>query len=55
MLAEGQARNALPPLDHNSFGIILSAIIRQMIAECVTRGHVPDIIRPFSIVRFEQE
>lgn len=40
---------------HNSIGIILSAITGQTIAEYVTKGYVPDIIRPFSIARFEQE
>jgi glycine oxidase len=40
---------------HNSIGIILSAITGKTIAECVTNGHVPDIIRPFSVARFEYE
>ncbi len=40
---------------HNSIGIILSAITGQTIAECVTNGHVPDIISPFSVTRFEHE
>ncbi len=40
---------------HNSIGIMLSAITGQTIAECVTTDHVPDIIRPFSVARFEHE
>jgi glycine oxidase len=40
---------------HNSIRIILSAITGQTIAECVTRRYIPDIIRPFSITRFEHE
>jgi glycine oxidase len=40
---------------HNSIGITLSAITGQTIAECVSNGHVPNIIRPFSVARFEHE
>jgi glycine oxidase len=40
---------------HNSIGTILSAITGQMIAECVIRKYVPDIIRPFSVTRFEHK
>jgi glycine oxidase len=40
---------------HNSIGIMLSAITGETIAECVTTGHVPNIIRPFSVARFEHE
>jgi glycine oxidase len=40
---------------HNSIGIMLSAITGQTIAECVSNGHVPEIIRPFSVTRFERE
>ncbi len=47
--------NVTLAIGHNSTGIILSAITGQTIAECVTRRDVPDIIRPFSVARFEQK
>ncbi|MBV9230377.1 MAG: glycine oxidase ThiO [Chloroflexi bacterium] len=37
---------------HNSVGIMLSAITGQTIAEYVATGHIPDLIRPFSLERF---
>jgi glycine oxidase len=37
---------------HNSVGIMLSAITGQTIAEYVATGHIPAIIRPFSLERF---
>jgi glycine/D-amino acid oxidase-like deaminating enzyme len=39
---------------HNSTGIILSAITGQAIAEYVTAGHIPTIMRPFSRERFSR-
>jgi glycine oxidase len=50
-----QWENVTLATGHNSVGIILSAITGQMIAECVARSYVPDIIHPFSITRFEKE
>ena len=44
--------NVLVAAGHNSVGIILSAITGQCIAEMVTTGHVPPLIRPFSAQRF---
>jgi glycine oxidase len=38
---------------HNSVGIILSAITGSAITEYVTTGHIPEIIRPFLLERFE--
>lgn len=40
---------------HNSVGIILSAITGKVIAELITSGHTPEIIRPFSLERFETQ
>lgn len=37
---------------HNSVGIILSAITGQSVAELVSTGRVPEIVRAFSIERF---
>jgi glycine oxidase len=38
---------------HNSVGIILSAITGKAIAEMVATGHTPEIVRPFSLERFQ--
>jgi glycine oxidase len=46
-------KNVILATGHNSVGIILSAITGQTITEYVTTGHIPEIIRPFSIERFE--
>jgi glycine oxidase len=46
--------NATLAVGHNSIGVLLSAITGQTIAELVETGHTPDIIRPFSIERFEE-
>jgi glycine oxidase len=37
---------------HGSVGILLSAITGQAITELVTTGQVPEIVRPFSVIRF---
>jgi glycine oxidase len=47
--------NVTLAVGHNSVGIILSPITGQAIAEVVTTGHVPEIIRPFSLARFQQD
>ncbi len=39
---------------HNSIGVLLSAITGQTIAECVTTGRTPEIIRSFSLTRFSR-
>lgn len=44
--------NVIVATGHNSFGMLLSAITGQTIAELVTRGQVPEIIRPFALERF---
>lgn len=41
-------KNVIVAAGHNSVGIMLSAITGQMIAELVTTGRMPAIIRPFS-------
>jgi len=46
-------KNVILATGHNSVGIILSAITGQSITEYVTTGRVPEIIRPFSLERFE--
>lgn len=45
-------KNVTLALGHNSVGIILSAITGQCIAELLTTGNMPEIIRPFSLERF---
>lgn len=47
-----QWKNVTLATGHNSVGIMLSAITGQAIAEYVTTGRVPEIIRPFSVERF---
>jgi glycine oxidase len=44
--------NVLLALGHFSFGILLSAITGSTIAELVTTGKTPEIIRPFALERF---
>lgn len=46
-------KNVTLALGYNSVGIILSAITGQTIAELVATGRTPEIIRPFSLTRFE--
>ena len=46
-------KNVTLALGHNSVGIILSAITGQAIAELVATGNMPEIIRPFSLERFQ--
>ncbi len=45
-------KNVLVAAGHNSVGIILSAITGQCVAEMITTGDVPSIVRPFSLGRF---
>ncbi len=45
-------QNVILATGHNSVGIILSPITGQSITEFVTTGHIPELIRPFSIERF---
>src|SRR5262249_52004614 len=44
--------NVIVAAGHNSVGVILSAITGQCIAEMVSTGRVPVLIRPFSFERF---
>lgn len=44
--------NAFIASGHGGFGILLSAITGQTIAELITTGQLPPIIRPFSLERF---
>jgi glycine oxidase len=44
--------NVALALGHHSFGILLSAITGQSMAELITSGHIPPIIKPFSLERF---
>ncbi len=44
--------NVIVATGHNSFGMLLSAVTGQTIAELVTRGQTPEIIRPFALERF---
>jgi len=44
--------NVLLATGHNSFGVLLSAVTGQTIAELVIRGQTPEIIRPFALERF---
>lgn len=47
-----QWNNVLLATGHNSVGIILSAITGQVIAETISTGQTPQIIKPFSLERF---
>lgn len=38
---------------HNGFGMLLSAITSQVIAELITRGVVSEVARPFALSRFD--
>ncbi|GCE31063.1 glycine oxidase ThiO [Dictyobacter alpinus] len=44
--------NLLVATGHNSVGIILSPVTGQSIAEYVTTGHLPQLIQPFGLERF---
>jgi glycine oxidase len=44
--------NVILAVGHSSFGILLSAITGQTIAELVITGQTPEIICPFSLERF---
>lgn len=44
--------NVTLAVGHSSFGILLSAITGQTIAELITTGQIPEIICPFSLERF---
>ncbi len=44
--------NVALAVGHHSFGVLLSAISGQSIAELITSGQVPEIIQPFSQERF---
>lgn len=44
--------NVLVATGHSSFGMLLSAITGQTIAELVLHGQTPEILRPFSLERF---
>jgi glycine/D-amino acid oxidase-like deaminating enzyme len=44
-LATGHFRN----------GILLAPITAQLIADCIAKGKVSDLIRPFSVDRFLEE
>jgi len=46
--------NVILAVGHGSIGIMLSAITGKSITELVTTGHVPEIIAPFSVERFEK-
>ncbi len=48
-------KNVTLAAGHNGVGIILSAITGQTIAELVATGHRPEIIRPFSVERFQAQ
>ncbi len=45
--------NVTLAVGHGSIGIILSAITGQAIAEMVTTGRTPEIVKAFSVERFE--
>ncbi len=45
-------KNVTLAVGHSSFGILLSAITGQSIADLITTGQLPEIIRPFSLERF---
>lgn len=47
--------NVTLAVGHGSVGILLSAITGQVIAELVTTGRIPEIVRPFSLERFTYE
>ncbi len=44
--------NVLIAAGHNSVGVILSAITGQGVAEMITTGVVPPLLRPFAVERF---
>ncbi|GAC1397277.1 MAG: glycine oxidase ThiO [Ktedonobacteraceae bacterium] len=44
--------NVILAIGHNSFGMLLSAITGQTIAELVIQGQTPEIIHPFTLERF---
>ncbi|GAC1392204.1 MAG: glycine oxidase ThiO [Ktedonobacteraceae bacterium] len=44
--------NVIVATGHNSFGMLLSAITGQTIAELIMRAQTPEIIRPFALERF---
>jgi glycine oxidase len=45
--------NVTLAVGHGSVGIMLSAITGKSIAELVVQGEVPELVRPFSLARFE--
>ncbi len=45
--------NVALAVGHGSVGIILSAITGKTISEMVVKGEVPELVRPFSLERFE--
>ena len=45
--------NVILATGHNSTGIILSPLTGKAIADLVTTGHTPEVIRPFSPARFQ--
>lgn len=45
-------KNVTLAVGHSSFGVLLSAITGQTIADLVTTGQLPESIRPFSLERF---
>jgi glycine oxidase len=45
--------NVILATGHNSVGIILSPLTGKTIAELITTGHTPEVIRPFSPDRFQ--
>jgi len=47
--------NVILATGHNSVGIMLSPLTGQAIAELVATGHAPDVIRPFSLERFQTQ
>lgn len=47
--------NVILATGHNSVGIILSPLTGKVIADLVATGHSPEIIRPFSLARFQPQ
>ncbi len=47
--------NVIVASGHGGFGMLLSAVTGQSIADLVTTGCVPQIIRPFALERFSSQ
>lgn len=46
-------KNVVLACGHNGFGVLLSAITSQVVAELVTGGSISEVARPFAFTRFD--